>query len=48
MVKMLVEAGSDVVGDGDDYGVGVLGWATCLSRLREPDKGEPWATSIRS
>jgi ankyrin repeat protein len=35
MVNMLVEAGSDVVGDGDDYDVGVLGWATCLSRLRE-------------
>jgi ankyrin repeat protein len=35
MVKMLVEAASDVVGDGDDYGVGVLGWATCLSRVRE-------------
>jgi len=35
MVKMLVEADADVIGDGDDYGVGVLGWATCLSRLRE-------------
>jgi ankyrin repeat protein len=35
MVQMLVEAGSDVVGKGDDYDVGVLGWATCLNRLRE-------------
>jgi ankyrin repeat protein len=35
MVRTLVEAGADLVGDGDDYGVGVLGWATCLSRLRE-------------
>ena len=39
MVRMLVEGGSDIVGDGDDYGVGVLGWATCLSRLREDVAG---------
>src|SRR5262249_34652590 len=32
---MLVEAGSDVVGDGDDHHLGVLGWATCLGRVRE-------------
>jgi ankyrin repeat protein len=35
VVKLLVEAGSDVVGAGDDYEVGVLGWAICLRRLRE-------------
>jgi ankyrin repeat protein len=35
VVKLLVEAGSDVVGEGDDHQVGVLGWATCLGRLRE-------------
>ena len=35
MVRMLVEAGSDIVGEGDDYQVGVLGWATCFRRVRE-------------
>ena len=35
VVKLLVDAGSDVVGEGDDYEVGVLGWATCLRPLRE-------------
>src|SRR5262249_40102272 len=35
IVKLLIEAGSDVVGAGDDPQVGVLGWATCLSRVRE-------------
>ena len=35
VVKMLVEAGSDVVGEGDDHQVGVLGWATCFRRVRE-------------
>jgi len=35
MVRMLVEAGSDVDGRGDDYEVGVLGWATCFRRVRE-------------
>ena len=35
MVKMLVEAGSDIDGKGDDYEVGVLGWATCFRRVRE-------------
>lgn len=35
VVKLLVEAGSDVVGEGDDHQVGVLGWATCLGRVRE-------------
>ena len=32
---MLVQAGSDVIGDGDDHQLGVLGWATCLGRVRE-------------
>jgi ankyrin repeat protein len=35
MVKLLVEAGSDIDGKGDDYEVGVLGWATCFRRVRE-------------
>jgi ankyrin repeat protein len=35
VVRMLVEAGSDVVGEGDDHQVGVLGWATCFRRVRE-------------
>ncbi len=35
IVEMLVEAGADVVGGGDDYEVGVLGWATCFQRVRE-------------
>jgi ankyrin repeat protein len=34
-VEMLVDAGSDVVGDGDDHQLGVLGWATCFGRVRE-------------
>jgi ankyrin repeat protein len=35
IVRMLVEAGSDVVGEGDDHHLEVLGWATCLGRVRE-------------
>jgi ankyrin repeat protein len=35
IVTLLVEAGSDVVGEGDDHQVGVLGWATCFARVRE-------------
>jgi ankyrin repeat protein len=35
VVAMLVEAGSDVVGEGDDHQLGVLGWATCFRRVRE-------------
>jgi ankyrin repeat protein len=35
VVRLLVEAGADVVGEGDDHGVNVLGWATCLGRVRE-------------
>ena len=34
IVRLLVEAGSDVVGDGDDHRLGVLGWATCFQRTR--------------
>jgi ankyrin repeat protein len=34
IVQMLVEAGSDVVGEGDDHQLGVLGWATCFRRAR--------------
>lgn len=34
MVRLLVEAGADVNGKGDDYGVGVIGWATCFRRVR--------------
>jgi ankyrin repeat protein len=35
IVEMLVDAGSDVVGEGDDHQFGVLGWATCFRRVRE-------------
>jgi ankyrin repeat protein len=35
IVRMLVEAGSDVVGEGDDHQLGVLGWATCFRQVRE-------------
>jgi ankyrin repeat protein len=35
IVRMLVEAGADVIGEGDDHQVDVLGWATCLGRVRE-------------
>lgn len=34
-IKLLVEAGADVNGNGDDYEIGVLGWATCLRQIRE-------------
>lgn len=34
VVEMLLDAGSDALGDGDDHGIGVLGWATCLGRVR--------------
>src|SRR5262249_34514134 len=34
VVEMLVEAGSDVIGAGDDHQLGVLGWATCFRRVR--------------
>jgi len=35
IVEILVEAGSDVSGEGDDHHVNVLGWATCRGRVRE-------------
>ena len=35
VVQALVEAGADVNGEGDDHQLGVLGWATCLGRVRE-------------
>jgi ankyrin repeat protein len=35
VIRLLVEASSDVIGEGDDHQVGVLGWATCLARVRE-------------
>ena len=34
-IRLLVEAGADVNGKGDDYEVGVLGWATCFRQVRE-------------
>jgi ankyrin repeat protein len=34
-IKLLVEAGADVDGKGDDYAVGVIGWATCFREVRE-------------
>ena len=33
--QLLVEAGADIDGKGDDYEVGVLGWATCFRQVRE-------------
>lgn len=33
-VRILVEGGADIVGAGDDYEVGVLGWATCFRAVR--------------
>ena len=34
-ISLLVEAGADITGKGDDYEVGVLGWATCFRLTRE-------------
>jgi ankyrin repeat protein len=34
-IRLLVESGADVDGKGDDYGLGVLGWATCFQEVRE-------------
>jgi ankyrin repeat protein len=34
-VRILVEAEADVIGEADDYEVGVLGWATCFRPVRE-------------
>jgi ankyrin repeat protein len=38
-IRLLVEAGADVDGNGDDHGVGVLGWATCFGELRQEVAG---------
>jgi ankyrin repeat protein len=35
MVRLVVEAGADVDGKGDDYEIGILGWATCFQKIRE-------------
>jgi ankyrin repeat protein len=34
VIRTLVAAGADVNGDGDEHRLGVLGWATCLGRVR--------------
>lgn len=34
IIRLLVEAGSDVIGEGDDHRLGVLGWATCFRNAR--------------
>ena len=34
-IRLLVEAGADIDGKGDDHGVGVLGWATCFGDVRQ-------------
>jgi ankyrin repeat protein len=34
-IRLLVEAGADVEGKGDDYEVGILGWATCFRQVRK-------------
>jgi len=34
-IRLLVEAGADVDGKGDDPEVGILGWATCFRQVRE-------------
>jgi ankyrin repeat protein len=34
IVRRLGEAGSDVIGEGDDHRLDVLGWATCFHRTR--------------
>lgn len=34
IVRLLVEAGSDVIGEGDDHRLDVLGWATCFQNTR--------------
>ncbi|MBV9561478.1 MAG: ankyrin repeat domain-containing protein [Bradyrhizobium sp.] len=34
-IRLLVDAGADIEGKGDDYAVGVLGWATCFKEVRE-------------
>jgi ankyrin repeat protein len=34
-IGLLVEAGADINGNGDDHGIGVLGWATCFREVRQ-------------
>jgi ankyrin repeat protein len=34
-ISLLVAAGADADAKGDDYGVGVIGWATCFREVRE-------------
>src|SRR6202012_4043278 len=34
-LRLLIEAGADIEGKGDDHAVGVLGWATCFNQVRE-------------
>lgn len=34
IVRLLVEAGSDVIGEGDDHRLDVIGWATCFQTTR--------------
>jgi ankyrin repeat protein len=34
-VRLLVTAGADIEGRGDDYEVGILGWATCFREVRQ-------------
>ena len=34
-IRLLVEAGADIDGKGDDYALGVLGWATCFREVRQ-------------
>jgi ankyrin repeat protein len=38
-IRLLVEAGADIDGNGDDHGIGVLGWATCFGDLRQEVAG---------
>ncbi len=38
-IRLLVEAGADLDGNGDDHGVGVLGWATCFGDVRHEVAG---------
>jgi ankyrin repeat protein len=35
VVRRLLEAGADLYGEGDDHGLGVLGWATCFANVQE-------------
>jgi ankyrin repeat protein len=35
VVERLLQAGADLDGEGDDHGLGVLGWATCFAKVQE-------------